>query len=59
MKTGVTVLVLELQEVRTATQQPIRNPALLHSFLFSSGDWGEFQKGMRMKKRKEALKNTI
>ena len=45
MKTGVTVLVLEL---RTATQQSIRNPALLHSFRFLSEDWGEFQNGMHM-----------
>ena len=56
MKTGVTVLVLEL---RTATQQSIRNPALLHSFRFLSEDWGEFQNGMHMERWKEALKNTI
>ena len=58
MKTGVTVLVLELQEVSTPTQQSIRGP-VLHSFRFLSEDWGEFQNGMHMERWKEALKNTI
>ena len=60
IKTGVTELVLELQEVSTPTQQSIRGPALvLHSFRFLSQDWGEFQNGMHMERWKEALKNAI